>query len=325
VVEQPFVVDIGPDTSVCASFLLNAQMTGASYVWQDGSTNPQLLVTQPGIYWVEVSRLCSDRDTVAIDFYHSTASFTASNISGCAPLTAQFTDLSSSPFGNISQWTWDFGDGSTSTSANPVHTYTVPGNYTVSLSVRDGNGCPDDTLISQLVQVYPNPVASFRMPPTVKDDLAGFLDLSTNASQWVWSFGDGGTSTDRNPTHIYENEGSYTIMLHVTSPNGCVDSISYTLALDFPFHLYIPNAFTPNGDGRNDFFTIYGAEIADFHLEIYDRWGGILFESHDIGQSWDGSYAGEAVPEGVYVWKMEVKSNDDGKTVVRGGSVMVLR
>jgi len=149
------------------------------------------------------------------------ADFTADPRSGPAPLTVSFTDLST---GDPTSWSWDFGDTRTSTTQNPTHVYDSEGTYTVSLTVRNADG--EDTEVKTnyiTVTSGPLPAADFSGTPRsgfVSLSVA-FTDLSTeNPTSWSWSFGDGGTSTSQNPTHIYNNVGTYTVSLTATNAYG---------------------------------------------------------------------------------------------------------
>ncbi len=147
-----------------------------------------------------------------------TANFSGSPTSGCPTLTVNFTDQST---GDITGWSWDFGDGGTSTLQNPSHDYVNPGNYTVSLTVTGPGGSDTNTKTNYITVEDPAVTANFSGTPTSGDaplDVA-FTDNSTGASSWSWDFGDGGTSTAQNPTHTYTVAGVYTVTL--TASNNC--------------------------------------------------------------------------------------------------------
>ena len=149
-----------------------------------------------------------------------TADFTANPTSGTAPLAVSFTDTS---IGSPSSWSWDFGDGSSSTQQNPTHTYTSAGNYTVKLTVANTSGS-NTKQQSNFINVAPPPAptADFSASPTsgVAPLAVSFVDLSTNAASWSWDFGDSGTSTEANPTHTYSAPGNYSVTLSVSNTTG---------------------------------------------------------------------------------------------------------
>ncbi len=147
-----------------------------------------------------------------------TAAFTADPTSGCAPLTVQFTDQST---GDITSYSWDFGDGNTSTAQNPQHTYNNPGTYTVTLTVSGAGGSDTETKVDYIT-VYDPITADFSGTPTSGDAplTVTFTDQSTGTvTAWSWDFGDGTTSTEQNPTHTYNSAGTYTVTL--TASNSC--------------------------------------------------------------------------------------------------------
>ncbi|MGD8627540.1 MAG: S8 family serine peptidase, partial [bacterium] len=147
------------------------------------------------------------------------ADFSGSPTSGCAPLTVNFTDLST---GEIDTWDWTFGDGGTSTAQNPSHQYSNPGTYTVSLTVTGTNGSDTETKTGY-ISVDEAPVAGFYGAPTSGESplTVDFYDQSTgNVTSWDWDFGDGGTSTAQNPTYEYSGDGDYTVSLSVSGPCG---------------------------------------------------------------------------------------------------------
>jgi PKD repeat protein len=148
------------------------------------------------------------------------ASFMGSPTSGAAPLSVAFEDQST---GEVTSWTWDFGDGGSSNQASPSHTYVVAGLYTVRLTVRGPTGSDTFTRPSYISVGNQPPVVNFGAAPTmgVAPLAVTFADLSTgNVSRWLWNFGDGATSTLRNPAHTYANAGTYDVMLTVSGSGG---------------------------------------------------------------------------------------------------------
>jgi PKD repeat protein len=215
-----------------------------SWAWSfgDGSSssarNPVHTYTAEGTYTVSltVTNECG-ADTSVKEAYIIVspcplpdADFTANQTTGRAPLDVQFTDLST---GSPISWAWSFGDGTTSESQNPVHRYTQFGTYTVSLTVT--NECGADTQVKMgyivVTPTGPVPHACFTMTPTVgyAPLTVTFIDLSQrNPERWEWDFGDGSTSTERNPVHVFTSEGKYVITLTVYSSGG---SSTYSRAL----------------------------------------------------------------------------------------------
>jgi gliding motility-associated-like protein len=167
---------------------------------------------------------------------------------------------------------------------------------------------------------------------SITDNVA-FHDLSSGGVvHWAWNFGDSVTSTLQNPTHVFADTGTYIVTEIVISQNGCVDSIKHVIETkDYMF--YIPNAFTPNGDGSNDFFFAKGLGITEYEMWIFDRWGNNLFycKVNGLPQSqscqWDGTVQGGTntiVHEDVYVWKVHFL-NVFGTTYDFVGNVSVVK
>lgn len=231
--------------------------------------------------------------------------------SGCQPLTVTFEDLTQPP---SQGWTWNFGDpesnSNSASTSGPVHVYTEPGLYDVSLSIVTADGCITDTTMSDFIEVFPLPYASFVLDPEIVNLLNAditFTDLSTgNINAWRWTFGDGETSIQQNPTHFYGDTGLYTIGLTVMTIHGCVDETERQLIVEPDVMFYVPNAFSPNNDGRNDVFRGYGEGINwdTYEMWIYDRWGEMIYYTADINDPWLGIYKGKAVELAVYVWKI---------------------
>lgn len=462
--------------------------------------NPTHLFSGPGVYNVTLiitnSMGCKDTVTKSVTILNlPVADFTFSNV--CDGQTATFTDLSNLAGGTISSWSWNFGDGSTSTLQNPTHLYAGPGAYNVSLIVVGSNGCIDEVV--KTIIIHPNPVVDFSYLNYCFNSLTQFTDLSTitdpfgtTLMNWAWDFGDGNTSTDRNPLHSYAGPGMYWVTLTVTSSVGCSTTISKYITVDavpmpvaindtvcagkqarvgvsgvpafatqvewyysqfggspffigggfdtppintttiywvsmrdssgcesyripvyawtFPvelfniivsplqvevpnaivnftttadtdmvsfywtfgdgfsstlpnpvhqyehdgvytislrcfdengceyfieyqeyvtvfekIRLFVPNTFTPNGDGLNDEFTISGTLIKELNIEIYDRWGKVMFSADNINFSWSGNdKSGDNCPEGAYVYVITGTAYD-GTVINKKGSVTIIR
>jgi len=234
---QPPVADFtGSPTSGCAPLTVDFtdQSTGEidSWSWDfgDGGTstaqNPSHTYNSPGTYTVSLTVTGpggSDTETKTNYITVSaapTADFVGDPTSGTAPLTVNFTDKST---GNPTSWSWDFGDGGTSTAQNPSHTYNSPGTYTVKLTATNSCGSDTETKVDYITVSGSAPVADFVGDPTsgTAPLTVQFTDQSSgNPTSWSWDFGDGGTSTEQNPSHTYNDPGTYTVSLTVTNAYG---------------------------------------------------------------------------------------------------------
>jgi len=209
-----------------------------NWVWDFGdgmiatSSKPEHVYLKTGVYDVTLTASNPDNSNSRTKNQYITvldvplADFTADKTRGGAPMVVSFTDLSK---GSPTTWKWDFGDGSTSLDKNPTHTYTTLGTYTVSLTVTNANG-QDTTSKKNLIMATLAPVAEFKADRQLGKApfVVRFTDLSTNnPTTWSWDFGDGTSSSEQNPQHIYMNEGSYDVRLTVTNQYGS-DSVFKT-------------------------------------------------------------------------------------------------
>ncbi len=222
--------------------------------------------------------------------------FSGDTLSGCAPWCVDFT-ASSNPA--LSSCTWDFGDNSTGTGANPSHCYMNAGSYNVTVHVDDVNGCKDSLTVPNYVNVYPNPIAGFNLlspnPATLIEATISFDDISTGGDTCHWDFGDGHTLTVigcGDVANSYADTGTYHVTQIVINQFGCSDTIDYDVYIIPYTTIYVPNTFTPNGDGKNDVFLAYGEYVADFNMMVFDRWGNLIFQSNDMQKGWDGKANG---------------------------------
>jgi PKD repeat protein len=236
---------------------------------------------------------------------------------GCSPLTVQFTN--NSLYGET--YIWGFGDGQFSVKKNPVHTYYVPGSYIVKLIVYNIAG---ESIHNGIITVYQNPSALFEAYPTNvvnNEQIVVFSNNSMYDSLSFWKFGDGQVSNEKNPYHKYEEQGNYTVILTVTSKEGCIDTafLATPIRVDWKVgSIKFPNVFKWNETGPTggvwragcypemDFvFRPFYENVEDYKLQIFNRWGVLIYESDDLFQGWDGYFGdGKLAVQGVYVWKV---------------------
>lgn len=248
------------------------------------------------------------------------------NVNGvCRGVNSIFVDSSTVNGSTITSWYWDFGDGvGTDTIQNPSYAYASSGNYNVNLIVQSAQGCWDTVM--NPVSIQPPPTASYvSSPASVKvDELFSFTDFSvTNITDWYWDFGDStGTSTAQNPTYSYNSSGNFTVCLRVTDTFGCMDSICQEVIVFMPPQ--VPNAFSPNGEGANNTFSVLGGPYKELEFRIYNNWGEIIFESDDQSRGWDGTRDGTDQPVGVYIYTVRAVTLDDEQHTIKG-DVTLLR
>lgn len=215
-------------------------------------------------------------------------------------------------------YVWD--NGVTNATA---FTPTTSGTYTVTGT--DANGCSNTDQVT--ITVVPNPTASFTADPMTGYSplVVTFTNTSSNASGYVWTFGNGTTpvttTSDDDQTSSYINQGVYTVTLVATNGN-CTDSFSLPITVDSlpPAIVHIPNVFTPNNDGSNDAFYIDVLHGKTIHVLIFNRWGNQMFEINDFKTKWDGADASE----GVYFFTYEIEGVS-GEILKGHGHVSLLR
>ncbi len=333
-VNPPLSVVMGPPQSICPGGMATITATAAggdgsyNYLWAPGGGTGSSIVVSPATtttYTVTVTDNCGTpavTDSVKVIVNPPpVVNFKADTLDGCSPLCISFTDLSTISSGTITNWAWNFGNGNTSNSQNPTSCYPNPGVYTVSLEVTSNNGCKAYDTIKNMITAYSHPVAAFTMSPqptTIQDPLINFTDLSTDnygIVAWQWNFGDNtdNTSTQQNPSHTYGDTGTYCANLTVTNKYGCTDSVTNCLVIQPGFSIYIPSAFSPNGDGINDVFLAKGTFINNFKMYIFDRWGMQLYYSEDINNGWPGTVQGQICQEDTYVYMIVCFDNKGNK------------
>ena len=166
-------------------------------------------------------------------------------------------------------------------------------------------------------------------PTTILENSVTFTDLSTGANAWIWSFGaDLYASTIQNPVYAFQDTGVFAVQLLVTNQYGCQDSITMPIEIKLDYALYIPNAFTPNGDYINDvFFPLgMGVSLEKFKFYIFDRWGNIIFNTDNTTVGWDGTVqgTGRLCQLDTYVYKITAM-DPDGALKVYIGQINLIR
>jgi gliding motility-associated-like protein len=299
-------------------------VTLKSWEWDfgDGNTstlkNPKHKFSLPGKYTVKliVTNQYDCRDTVEheLEIYpQPVADFTVQP-SACQEDVVPFTDKSTIPAGSIKAWAWDFGDGIGSKEHNPSHRFKGAGTFQISLIVTSSFGCTDT--FSSSILIHAKPVASFVANPdstTILTPTITFTNQSLNYTEWNWDFGDQETSSEKDPVHTYTDTGTYFVTLYTENANGCKDTAIGRVIIAPDFRLWMPNAFTPNNNRINEVFKPEGIfyNTSKYEFRIYDRWGQLIFESHDLNEGWNGQFRnkGPLVEDGVYVYRIIIRDH----------------
>lgn len=264
--------------------------------------------TYPVTFYIEEYGCLKSYTDTAIVNEPPIAAFHIPNAEGCKPVTVAFKDSSSSATSYT--YFWNFGDGSTSTDANPIHTYNEAGIFDVRLIIQNTEGCTrkDTFSVKDAVTVLGLPQAGLNLDSverSVFEPFIKFTDVSTDAQTCFIAFGDGDTSNSCNILHTYPDTGWYEYTQVVTNEYGCSDTITGKVYIRPDFAFYVPNAFTPNGDDFNNIFkpSIFG--VLEYEFSVFDRWGLEIFKTNDTKAGWDGKYKGKPSPQDVYVYKIK--------------------
>ncbi|HEX2394859.1 MAG TPA: PKD domain-containing protein, partial [Bacteroidales bacterium] len=264
------------------------------------------------------------------------------DISGCMPLTVDFG--STSKYADENSFQWDFGyENQSSDEKNPDPvTYDTAGMYIVRVSVTGAGGTSWDY---KTIQVYPSPIVNFNFDPkfawlnsqTEPGTPIKFFNNTYNAVAFEWNFDDGTSSNERQPQHEYHEAGTYYITLRAENEYGCWDTLTGALPAIIEGHglLRFPNAisiipdspadeyYEQGNDANRRVFRPLNQGIEKYKLEIYNRWGELIFESQDVNKGWNGFIKGEPVKQDVYVWRVTATFTN-GQPYVDAGDVTVL-
>jgi gliding motility-associated-like protein len=267
-----------------------------------------------GTYGVTLEALtlegCSISESISVDVHpFPQVDFITDSISGCNPYTVPFENYSTIVSGSIASYSWDVGSQSGISDINPTVIYNQAGLYTVTLIATTDQGCEDSLTIMNLIDVKVTPTAEFNIRPneviSMLDPTIRLENLSSNALNYSWNFGDSATVNNPNPTHRYEEAGTYVV--HLIANNGiCSDEVFADVRIDPETFIYAPSAFTPNGDGNNDIFLVEGIGIQDYKMYIVDRWGQEMFHSANMTYGWDGTFSGREAGMGVYAYRIDI-------------------
>ncbi|HYG36995.1 MAG TPA: PKD domain-containing protein [Cytophagales bacterium] len=266
------------------------------------------------------------------------AKFSADVTKGCRPLTVNFKNLTENSEG--ANYTWEFGDGfGMSNAENPQYTFYEPGKYTVKLTALNSEGKQSNETKEYFIEVSDLPIAAFQFNRSVihiPEEQVNFVNLSMNAESYLWDFGDGNTSYEKDPSYVYSDTGTYTITLIAFGKEGCSDTSTVEKAIKATTNgsVKVPNAFTPslNGsssrnissEGLNDIFLPIINGIDFIEMRIYNRWGEVMYSYKGTDcPGWNGYYKGKLCKQDIYIYNIKARLRN-GETIERVGDVMLL-
>lgn len=242
----------------------------------------------------------------------------------CSPFTFSIDNLSEGG----SSFTWDFGDGNSSTDESPSHTYLNPGVYTITLTAIDSATCNIIDTAQRTITVFAKPVANFSVtpqPPSVNTPITFTNQSSPDATTFKWVFGDGDSmmTKSRLPIqHEYDATKTYIACLTAYNDFGCADDTCQEVRVLVEAAVDVPNAFTPL-NGSNNIVYVRGYGIGKMRFVIWNRWGQKVFETDNKRTGWDGKFKGVVQPMDVYAYTLEVEFTDGTKATKKGDITLI--
>ena len=312
-----------------------------SFTWDFGDNSPRVTAgtgsvfhtySAPGTYTVKLilqdDVFCNSPDSLVTQIRVAAlvkADFESPG-TGCAPYNAVFNNTSAGG----SQFTWDFGDGATSTDVSPTHLYAAPGTYTIKLTAVDSATCNIIDTKSFTITVYSNPVADFSaapQPPTENAPISFTNNSSSDAVQFKWLFGDGDslvTTSRAKVQHEYNATAVYNACLIAINRAGCPDTVCKQVSTLIVPAVDVPTAFTPLSGDVNSKVFVRGFGFAKLKFTIWTRWGEKVFETNSKNIGWDGRYNGKLLPMDVYAYTLDVEFTD-GTRATKKGDITLIR
>ena len=245
---------------------------------------------------------------------------------GCQPMTVTFRSLADSNHAAVNFWTIN---NLNFTDTCVVTTYSAIGAYSYSLVVKDKNNCTDTILKKNFIKVNATPLAKFFTSSHyagMADPRITFIDSTKEVHFTKYMFGDGSVSTQINTIYNYKAPGNYRYQLVAFTEFGCADTLVGDILIDDIKKDFVPNIFTPNNDGTNDNFFIVGDNITKSEMKIFNRWGGLVFESENAVKGWNGieKNTGQACADGTYFYNIKM-TLDDSRNYEFKGSLQLAR
>jgi len=347
------LTSVSTDTIVCVgdSVLLYATGSGGSsaytYTWRnDGNlvgTGDTVYVTPTSDnsdYCVTLTEQCGSPETqecMTISYPEEIIPLISpDNTGACYPVEVNFDNVTNT--NEVIDYTvWSYGDGTIDTvpgNNTASHSYGV-GLFDVTVEVVSDRGCSYSETFNSLIEGYDYPEASFYVNPNPASVFEPEVDVFSQSSGDVISFhwfaegAEPNFSTVENPTFQYPTEVDiYPLILVVENGNGCRDTVERLVRIQNEVLIFAPNTFTPDSDGYNDEWRVHiqGIDISSFHLELFNRWGELIFESYDPDGAWDGTYGGMGiVKDGTYIWKIKARDAENDNKYEFKGFVNVLK
>ncbi|MEO5673152.1 MAG: PKD domain-containing protein, partial [Chitinophagales bacterium] len=276
-----------------------------TYLWSNSETTATITGLCGGIYAVTVtdSAGCTHTESFTLP---ASQPITISSNTTIATCLGNNGSISITINGGTPPFQYFWSNGETTKDITDL----APGDY--DLLVTDSNGCTQTLIATIGMEILPVISISSQVNNACSPQQVQFISDSTGVVKYQWDFGDSTQSNGQNPIHEYQNAGTYIIQLIVTSTEGCLDSIYSTVTIEsVNFGVNISNAFSPNSDGVNDVLKpiIKCSGNLNYTFSIFNRWGELIFETHDPGQGWNGKYNGKGMPVDVYPYYIKYDCN----------------
>jgi gliding motility-associated-like protein len=319
---SPKINNPGPQ-SICDTFklkkLTGTNLSGAENYYFNTQNNGGKLVTttitnDTMLYIYDINKGCAYEDSFNVFIGQKpNVIFNVNKVTGCVPFTSTFTNGSTN-IGDTS--VWYFGTDSLVVYGDqPIINYTFKEAKCYDVTFKTSNhGCGNKLTKSNYICGSSTPIADFDFQPataTVLDPTISFINKSSlDATKYSWDFGDDSTSNKKDPKHtFYGKPQTYVVMLTASNKVNCSSQMVKSIEILDQLIYYVPNTFTPDGDEVNNFFKpifYSGFDPQSYTLFIFDRWGEIIFESHDTSVGWDGTYGNKECLNGTYTWTIQV-------------------
>ncbi|MBL7813055.1 MAG: PKD domain-containing protein [Bacteroidetes bacterium] len=318
--------------------------TGVNYVWQftpGSSITTKTIANQTmpdtGSYLVTLTatsdRGCTSNTSKTLYVAENPVVNSISGSDACQGEQVDFSANVGINSGTITTYSWTFGDGGTSSNSAPSHTYGSTGTFNVGLTVTSDKGCTGTAGSTFPVTIHPLPKPSYIPDYLLSKGMQTDWKFTFNGTptdpsdNYSWWFEDGQTDYTAGPVlKSFTDTGWFKTKLVMTTSYGCQDSFNKLIFLKPELLLHIPTSFTPNQDGLNEYFGPVGTfGLSSYRMEIFDRWGGMIFKTTDPNNGWDGTDKNKKeLPEGVYAWSISFRYID-GKIFVYKGTVTLMR
>ncbi len=297
----------------------------------NGSVN-NLSYAEPGTYSVEVTATANGCEVVASEeiwvIEDPTINFQSGPAFGCPPHSVNFVNNSTTE--TATTYEWQFGDGTVSVAPSPSHIYENSGNFSVTLQMTSTGFCSQELILTQnnIIEVLPVPQAGFDITPNqvdILDPTVSYNSMYDSGLECFYNFGDGGSSSYCSGEYAYSDGGLFQVTQTVINEAGCSSTAFGEVAVSGTV-FYAPNTFTPNNDGVNDVWIPIALGITEYHLQVYNRWGQLIWETVDAATPWLGETMNGShfVPDGLYHY--QVKIEDQLKYPrIYSGSIHLLR